>query len=89
MRYVTSVERIGYERGEKISEARGEKRGEIKILARLIVKKFGFDNQKSFSLLQNLNSDDLLKFGDKIFDFDSTDAVYKWVNDRIGRRSKP
>ncbi len=82
MRYVTSVERIGFERGEK----RGEKRGEIKILARMITKNYGFDNEKSFKLLQNLNSDELLKFSDVLFDFDSTDAVYKWVNDRIGRK---
>ena len=96
MRYVTSVERIGYERGEKIGEKRGEKIGkkrgekigEIKILARQVVKKFGFDNKKSFELLQNLGSDDLLEFSDVLFDFDSPDAVYKWVNDRIGRQAE-
>ena len=84
MQYVTSVQRIG----EKIGEKRGEKRGEIKVLARMITKNYGFDNKKSFTLLQSLNSDDLLEFSDMLFDFDSPDAVHKWVNDRIGQQAE-
>jgi len=80
MRYVTSVEKIGFERGA--TNAR------IELLSRQIVKKFGFDNETSFSLLQNLNSPDLLKFGDKIFDFDSPDDVHKWVHDHSVRQTE-
>ena len=75
MRYVTSVERIG------------EKIGEIKILARMMTKNYGFDNEKSFSLLQNLNSDDLLEFSDLLFDFDSPDDVRRWVQKHSGRQT--
>ena len=92
MRYVTSVERvgekIGYERGEKIGEIKGQIKGQIKILARQITKSFGFDIEKSFALLQKLNPDDLLEFSDMLFDFDSPDAVHKWVNERIRRQAE-
>jgi len=44
-----------------------------------ITKSFGFDNEKSFALLRNPNSDALLKFNDMIFDFDSQEAVSRWV----------
>lgn len=79
MRYVTSVEKIG----EKI----GEKKGRSEILARMMAKKFGFDNKKSFTLLQKLDSDDLLEFSDLLFDFDSPEAADRWVNDRIRGQS--
>ena len=41
MQYVTSVERIGIEKGRAEGEARGEARGEAKALIRLAEKQFG------------------------------------------------
>ena len=41
MPYITSVERIGEERGILIGERSGEKKGEAKILARLLQRRFG------------------------------------------------
>lgn len=80
MRYVTSVERIG--------EQIGKKKGQTEILARMMAKKFGFDNEKSFTLLQKLNPDDLIEFSDLLFDFDSPEAAHQWVNDRIRRQTE-
>jgi len=45
MRYVTSVERIS------------QQKGRTEILARMMTKNYGFDNEKSIALLQNLDSD--------------------------------
>ena len=88
MRYVTSVERIGYERGIKDGEISGQINGQIKILARQITKSFGLDIEKSFALLQKLNSDDLLEFSDMLFDFDSPEAVHRWMHDRVERQTE-
>ena len=41
MQYVTSVERKGEERGILIGEQAGEKKGEAKILTRLLQRRFG------------------------------------------------
>ena len=56
---------------------------------RQITKRFGFDNEKSFALLRNLNSDAMLKFSDMIFDFDSQEMVNRWVHARKEHQTEP
>ena len=84
MPYVTSIERIGYKRGEK----EGKKEGQISLLARLIAKKFQSQMSKEFPFLEKLNLNDLAKLGEKLFDFETLDELHHWIENRLRQKQK-
>ncbi|QTA84888.1 DUF4351 domain-containing protein [Desulfonema magnum] len=77
MPYITSVERIGYKRGIKqgIQQMRS-------MLARLIAKKFRVRPEQELPKLEKLGPDDLLELGEELLDFESLEAVYRWIERR-------
>jgi hypothetical protein len=81
MPYVTSVERIGYQRGME----EGLEKGQTSILSTIIAKKFGANYDKILSSIQHLNSEELTQLGTMIFDFDTSNALFDWVR----RRTRP
>jgi hypothetical protein len=74
MPYITSVERIGYKRGERA------------MLARLIAKKFSSQPDTEIPELEKLGADDLLELGEQILDFESLDQVRRWTEQRAQTR---
>jgi len=71
MPYITSVERVGY------------KRGESAVIARLIAKKFSSDAAQELPALEKLSADDLLDLGEELLDFESVEAIREWIEGRI------
>lgn len=71
MPYVTSIERIGF------------KRGQFTMIANQIAKKFGSQAEKELSDLKDLDSDTLLDLGVQLFDFHSFDEVRQWISKKI------
>ena len=94
MQYVTSIERIGYKKGEKDGEKKGKKKGrkegqkegQISLLARQIAKKFKSQISKEFKFLENLNLNDLAKLGENLFDFNTLDEVHHWIENRLNQK---
>jgi hypothetical protein len=78
MPYVTSVERIGYQRGME--------EGQASILSTIIAQKFGTNQDKILSVIQHLNSEELTELGKMLFDFDTSSALFDWVRHRIGQK---
>ncbi len=75
MPYITSVERVGY------------KRGESDLIARLVAKKFSSDAARELSVLEKLSADDLLELGEELLDFESAEVLHKWIRRRIAQRN--
>lgn len=51
--------------------------------------KFGFDSEKALAVMQKLNPNDLLWFGEMVFELDLPEAMHKWVEERTARQTKP
>ena len=75
MPYITSVERVGYKRGIH--------KGESAVIARLIAKKFSSDAAQELPAMEKLSADDLLDLGGELLDFESVEALRKWIEGRI------
>ncbi len=71
MPYVTSIERIGF------------KRGQSAMISKMIAKKFGSQAEKELSDLKDMDSDSLLDLGVQLFDFHSFDEVRLWIKEKI------
>jgi len=70
------------EQGQEI----GLKIGEMAIICNQLAKRFNVDKESVAPQLKELESNDLLKLGDMILDYDSFDPIYKWINERIKKR---
>lgn len=82
MPYVTSVERIGFERGMQ-QGVQQRVQDEKHLISKLISKRFKSQVEKELSLIKKLNPDDLLELGELILDFESLDEVHEWIQKRI------
>jgi hypothetical protein len=78
MPYITSVERIGFDRG--IQE--GVLQGQFLIIANLIAKKFHSQPEHELQNLKKLNADALLELGEKLFEFHSVEQVHEWISSK-------
>jgi hypothetical protein len=80
MRYVTTAERIGMEKGERIGmekgERIGEKRGEAKMLARQLEVRFGALSEERRRQLEAADADRLLEWSERILTAETIDEVF-------------
>ncbi len=78
MQYVTSVERIGYQRGLQEGQQQGIQHVK-NLIARMIAKKFKSEPEHELARMEKLILDDLLELGELLFDLETLDAVHDWV----------
>ena len=76
MRYITSVERIGMQRGWIEGEIKGEIKGETKLLVRQLTKRFGPLSAATQAQLDNATTDQLEHWADAILDAPTLEAVF-------------
>ena len=76
MRYVTSVEQIGIEKGLLQGRLEGEQSGEAKALRRLLQKRFGPLSEDVLARLQTASIDELELWLDRALDADSLAGVF-------------
>ena len=84
MEYITSVERIGMEKGHKQGHKKGRKEGrkegltigETTIISRQLEQKFGTLPDKYLVLLKSADEEKLLHWADRILTADSLDDVF-------------
>ena len=76
MRYVTSVEQIGIEKGLMQGRLEGEQSGEAKALRRLLQKRFGPLSDDVLTRLQTASIDELELWLDRALDADSLAGVF-------------
>jgi hypothetical protein len=79
MPYITSVERIGYERGRK--EGRVEDRRSI--VPRLLERKFGQVSQEMGDRISSLSFDQLDALTLDLLNFNSVDDLVQWLESNI------
>ena len=76
MPYITTAERLGFEKGIEQGIETGIEKGELLILCRLLTKKFGELPGECIKKLQNTHSDQLLKFADRILIANTLDEIF-------------
>jgi len=85
MRYVTSVERLAFQRGielgiqqgEQIREQRGAQKGAARIIQRLLTKRFGSLNAETLTRLQTAPCEQLESWAENLLDAATLDEVFK------------
>ena len=75
MPYITSVERIGIQKGIQ----QGVQKGKLQLLASQISKRFSSKPENVIKRLQKLDSEKLTELGENIFDFQSLKEVQAWI----------
>ena len=84
MRYVSSIERIGFENGKQRGMQhgmqqgmrQGMRQGESTMLFRLLERKFGQVNEEAKQKIEAADSDTLLEWGEKILSASTIDDVF-------------
>jgi hypothetical protein len=76
MRYVTTAERIGMEKGERIGKAEGERIGEARVLARQLEKRFGPLSEERRRQLELADAESLLEWSERILTAQTVDEVF-------------
>ncbi len=87
MTYITTGERIGYERGrkegEQTGEQRGEQRGEQKgkqtLILRLLKKRVGELPEEAIVSVQDLSVTQLEALGEALLDFTAVEDMLNWL----------
>ncbi|WYL96607.2 MAG: DUF4351 domain-containing protein [Gloeotrichia echinulata IR180] len=74
MTYVTTGERIGYERG--IEE--GEQKGEQRLILKLLQKRFGELPSEAIASIQSLDVIQLEELAEALLDFTEIDDLVRW-----------
>ncbi|MFP4032437.1 MAG: hypothetical protein ACLFRG_17715 [Desulfococcaceae bacterium] len=94
MPYITSVEKIGYQRGmeegvqigeEKGMEKgmeKGKNAGEAGMQARILAKKFGLNPENLMRLIQVLGPEERAELADAFWDLESPEALMEWIKQR-------
>jgi predicted transposase YdaD len=75
MPYITSVERIGYERGQK----EGRQEGKVLLLVRQLTRKFGSLPDSTIDRINHLSSPQVEALGDAIFDLTTIEDLTQWL----------
>jgi hypothetical protein len=76
MRYVTTAERIGMEKGERIGMEKGERIGEAKMLVRLLEMRFGPLSEERRRQLESADAESLLEWSERILTAQTVDEVF-------------
>ncbi|MGI0493963.1 DUF4351 domain-containing protein [Alkalinema pantanalense CENA528] len=74
--YISSVERIGYDRG--LHE--GEEKGQRSLILRLLSRKVGVIDEHTLDRINALSIDQLESLGEALLDFGSIDDLANWLN---------
>ena len=82
MPYMSSVERIGFDRGIKEGFIQAFLQQSM-MVAKIIAKKFRSQAEDELPKLRKLSSDDLMELGEKLFDFDSLAELREWIDKKI------
>lgn len=77
MPYVTSVERIGLERGLMHGRQEGRQEGQAMMLARLLTKRFGTLPADIEDRFAGASAAQLLAWGEAVFDAAALDEVFR------------
>jgi len=76
MRYVTSVERIGLEKGLQQGRQEGRQQGEARTLLRLLERRFGPVSELMQARVSAADLDSLDQWLDRVLDAPTLDAVF-------------
>ncbi|MBE9052956.1 DUF4351 domain-containing protein [Nostocales cyanobacterium LEGE 11386] len=79
MRYVTTGERIGYERGIQEGRQEGEQQGEQRLILRLLQRRVGKLSPELQECIQSLSLNQLESLGEALLDFTSVEDLLNWL----------
>jgi len=79
MTYITTGERIGYERGREEGEQTGEQRGEQRLITRLLQRRFGELPSEASTSVHALSVAQLEELGEALLDFSGIDDLLHWL----------
>ncbi len=74
MEYVTSVERIGIEKGME--------KGSLNLLCRLIAKRFKTGSESLPPIFTGLRAEDIEDLGERFLDAESVDEIRRWAEEK-------
>ncbi len=75
MRYVTTGERIGYERGKQ----EGEQKGEQRLILRLLQRRVGELSPELQERIKSLSLNQLETLGEALLDFTTMEDLLHWL----------
>ncbi len=79
MRYVTTGERIGYERGIQEGRQEGIQEGEVTLILRLLKKRYGELSPELHQRIQSLSLNQLEALGEALLDLGSMADLLAWL----------
>ena len=79
MRYVTTGERIGYERGREEGKQEGRQEGEQAIILKLLKRRVGEPSPEIQQRIQSLSGNQLETLGEALLDFTSMSDLLNWL----------
>jgi predicted transposase YdaD len=82
MPYITSVERIGYDRGLQEREEGGAIRQARSLLLRQLNRKLGSIPDQTFTQINTLSIAQLDSLGDALLDFESMTDLTTWLDNQ-------
>lgn len=82
MPYITSVERISYDRGLQEGEEGGAIRQARSLLLRLLARKVGSVNARTLDRINALPIEQLESLGEALLDFESIADLTTWLDNQ-------
>lgn len=79
MSYITTGERIGYERGKEEGIQEGIQEGEQNLVLRLLQRRIGELPQEVIQDIQTLSLEQLENLGEALLDFATVDDLLNWL----------
>jgi len=79
MAYVSSVEKIGIEKGMQQGMQQGMLQGELRLLARQIARRFGTNFDAVASIFSGMTTEQLEELGERFIDAQSLDEMRDWA----------
>ncbi len=80
MPYITTAERLGFQRGIQEGIDKGIEKGELLLLQRQLARKFGNISTHYLQQLQQASAEELLKLADRILDAQSLEDLFFELN---------
>ncbi|QSV63344.1 MAG: DUF4351 domain-containing protein [Dolichospermum sp. DL01] len=79
MTYITTGERIGYERGIAEGKQEGKQEGEQNLVVRLLQKRVGNLPEETRKKIQTLSLNQLESLGEALLDFTAIEDLLNWL----------
>ncbi|MFM6070668.1 MAG: DUF4351 domain-containing protein, partial [Dolichospermum sp.] len=79
MRYVTTGERVGYERGIEEGRQEGRQEGERLVILKLLKKRLGELSPETTQRIQSLSVNQLENLSEALLDFSSMADLLNWL----------